>query len=739
MAQKIVAEVVLDAGESIKQTQKIEENLAKIDKQIDEINSSGTKDFDKTLADLNKTVDSGELSIRELTKSIKQYETIAIQAGTNSPVGKEALLRAAQLTDEIGDLRASVNNLAKDGQALQTALQLGSGITAGYTAFKSVTALVGVENEALMETMVKLQAAQAALVSIEQIRATLEKQSLVTLKAKDFWNKAVAFSTMLFAKAQAGATTATAGATVGVRAFTAALIATGIGAIIVGIGMLIAYFDQVAAAAKWVANETLQLFYRFQELGVGVKILISIFFPFIGIIWAVTEALEAMGVVESVEARKSREAIEAKMKIATAAHDKRVDEIRKQIALLKEQAAAEKAATDLIIKNIDREIELRRAAGESVKELEAEKLNILVQSARQQYNIAKTLLELQDEELFARRQHMIELAKIQGKNTDELEKALNFEKRQRAMIIEENLSAEKEALDQALHNLKVFHVKQEFLSKQSKHKTLEDAKELQDEYDDSAYKALLDRLAKEEQATEAYRLRQLNARQKAEDDLRTRLYNELELAGENNELKLLLEEEFQKNMKAIDDDYAEQAKKQEDDRIAAQKKAEKELLDMRLAMTSSYFQGVSALADAFSKGDEKRQRVAFKIKKAADIASATIDGTKAVLSAFAQTPGGVGIKSAAAAAAGVFAAAQIAKIAQTEFGGGATSDMAATIQEPTMNASIGGANNQNVGTNTNTDPMSLLNGGGMQPVLVVDSFTAVQNDLNKVTAMGTLG
>jgi hypothetical protein len=737
MATELAVKLTVDGGESIKQTEAIEQNLAKIDKQIDEINSSGTKDFDKTLSDLNKTVDSGELSIRELTKSIKQYETIAIQAGTNSPVGKEALMRAAQLTDEIGDLRASVNNLAKDGQALQTALQLGSGITAGYTAFKSVTALVGVENEALMETMVKLQAAQAALVSIEQIRATLEKQSLVTLKAKDFWNKAVAFSTMLFAKAQAGATTATAGATVGVRAFTAALIATGIGAIIVGIGMLIAYFDQVAAAAKWVANETLQLFYRFQELGVGVKILISIFFPFIGVIWAVTEALEAMGVVESTEARKSREAIEAKMKVATAAHDKRVDEIRKQIALLKEQAAAEKAATDLIIKNIDREIELRRAAGESVKELEAEKLNILVQSARQQYNIAKALLELQDEELFARRQHMIELAKIQGKNTYELEKALNFEKRQRAMIIEENLSAEKEALDQALHNLKVFHVKQEFLSKQSKQKTLEDAKELQEEYDDSAYKALLDRLAKEEEATEAYRLRQLNARQKEEDDLRTRLYNELELAGENNELKLLLEEEFEKNMADIKKKYDKQA---EDAQIAADKAktdARREQLDQQLAMTSSYFQGVSALSDAFSKGDEKRQRVAFKIKKGADLAAATLDGTRAVLNAYATAP--VGFKVAAAAAAGVFAAAQIAKIAQTEFGGGATSDMAATIQEPTINASIGGANSQNVGTNTNTDPLSLLNGGGMQPVLVVDSFTAVQNDLNKVTAMGTLG
>jgi hypothetical protein len=154
-------------------------------------------------------------------------------------------------------------------------------------------------------------------------------------------------------------------------------------------------------------------------------------------------------------------------------------------------------------------------------------------------------------------------------------------------------------------------------------------------------------------------------------------------------------------------------------------------------MTSTYFQGVSALADAFSKGDEKRQRVAFKIKKAADLAAATIDGTRAVLNAFATTPAPLNV--AAAIAAGAFAAANIAKIAQTQFEGGATSDITPSV--PSINESIGGVNGggDNLGNNTTTDPLSLLNGGGMQPVLVVDSFTAVQNDLNKVTAMGTLG
>jgi hypothetical protein len=63
----------------------------------------------------------------------------------------------------------------------------------------------------------------------------------------------------------------------------------------------------------------------------------------------------------------------------------------------------------------------------------------------------------------------------------------------------------------------------------------------------------------------------------------------------------------------------------------------------------------------------------FNIRKAANIASATMDGYNAVLSTFAETKGGVVLKSIAASLAGGFAALQIAGIAKTKFeGGGST-------------------------------------------------------------------
>ena len=57
----------------------------------------------------------------------------------------------------------------------------------------------------------------------------------------------------------------------------------------------------------------------------------------------------------------------------------------------------------------------------------------------------------------------------------------------------------------------------------------------------------------------------------------------------------------------------------------------------------------------------------FNLNKAFSMASATLDGVKAVLSTFANTPGGLVIKGIAAALAGVFAAVQIGVIGATTF------------------------------------------------------------------------
>jgi len=166
---------------------------------------------------------------------------------------------------------------------------------------------------------------------------------------------------------------------------------------------------------------------------------------------------------------------------------------------------------------------------------------------------------------------------------------------------------------------------------------------------------------------------------------------EMETALANVELteagKALIVEEYNNKIRDIEFETSEYIKGL-DEQSAAKKK---ELLDASLEQVK---QGMALIADitAFAADNEikkaegnvtlqnqleqkrveelnKANKKAFAMKKASDIASATIDGYRAVLSTYAQTPGGPILKGIAAGISGAFAALNIAKIASTKFEG----------------------------------------------------------------------
>jgi len=688
--KEIVVKLTLDTKGAEQATKGVEQNLKDIEDSLKDIGSSGATDgLTQQMQKLNSVVENQNLTWGEAGKAIEQYQNIALAAGATSPVGQEAIKRAGQLKQEVDTLTRSIDNAAQKGKAMQGALAIGSTVTAGYGAMQGVMALAGQESEVLMNSLVKMQAAQSVLAGIEQLRVAVEKEGILMMTLKNVQTKIATGLTLAYS-AVVGTTTG------GLKLLRLALISTGIGAIIVGLGLLIANFDKVTMAVKWAYNQVIELWHGFQELGTGVKILLSIMFPFVGVIWAVTEALQAMGVVETVEQRKTREAIEAKMKVATEAHNKRVAEIKEQIKQVKLQQEAEKAATDLAIKNIDREIELRQAAGESIKELEESKLNILIQSARQQYNLAKTLLELQDEELFARREHNIELQKIQGKNTEQLEKALDFEKRQRALIIAENLSAEKDALDQAMHNLKVFQISAETERRNAQKKELEDETAHQDEL-------------KRIQSRKAGNIKQANT----------------EIEKSNANLWLMLS----KQAKAAADEQARIDKEALDNKLA-----NIDAVDDRANQAATFLSDLNAV---FSKDSEKEAKREFQINKARDLAGAVTNTAKGVTQALASAPPPISFVNAGIV--GALGAANIARIAKTKFqpsGGGGGGDKI-SIPSIASGGANGGSNGQAQQNDNLTNIAQLLNQQGA-PVLVVDSFNKVDRAAEKIKTVASI-
>ena len=186
--------------------------------------TTATNEYEKQLNDIKKATDGA--GFKELNRALKQYQDLALQAGENSPIGRQALSEAGELKDRLLDLKAAIKTTGQDGRSLQASLQLGGGIVAGFGAVQGVMALVGSESEDLQKTLVKLQAVQATLASVEEIRSVLEKESALRITAITIAEKGRAAATAL-------ATVVTNAGIMSLRAFKIALAATGIGAIVV--------------------------------------------------------------------------------------------------------------------------------------------------------------------------------------------------------------------------------------------------------------------------------------------------------------------------------------------------------------------------------------------------------------------------------------------------------------------------------------------------------------------------
>lgn len=201
--------------------------------------TAASNEYEKQLADIKKATEGA--GFKDLNRALKQYQDLALQAGENSPIGKQALAEAGELKDRLMDLKTAIRTTGEDGRTLQASLQLGGGIVAGFGAVQGVMALVGSESEDLQKTLVKLQAVQATLASVEEIRSVLEKESALRITAVTIAEKGRAAATAV-------STFVTNGASMALKVFKGALVATGIGAFIVVLGSVIAYWDELTQA-----------------------------------------------------------------------------------------------------------------------------------------------------------------------------------------------------------------------------------------------------------------------------------------------------------------------------------------------------------------------------------------------------------------------------------------------------------------------------------------------------------
>jgi hypothetical protein len=178
-----------------------------------------------------------ELEIQDNSKTLKQQYKEAVKElqnmvaayGEMSDEAIKAAKRAADLKDQIED----TNDLMKSFKGEGTFVAMGkamSSVASGFSAIEGGLALVGVESEKVQETMLRVQAAMALAQGLEGLEDAGRAFALLGTKAK-----------------------------VALQGIKTEIIATGIGIFVVALGTAVAYWDDIKAAVGGVSAEQKEL------------------------------------------------------------------------------------------------------------------------------------------------------------------------------------------------------------------------------------------------------------------------------------------------------------------------------------------------------------------------------------------------------------------------------------------------------------------------------------------------
>lgn len=248
-------DALLNVEQGTEEYDTIVKQLVKNQEDLTRVMNAGKKDLDalegsynylvKTMAELKKEwrattdevrrnqlgqeIDNINTQLKDMDASIGNYQR---NVGNYADGFTEAMKRQQESTELT---RAKLESVSK----------IASGLASGYAAVQGVTALMGVENEKLTKTFIKLQAAIALAQGIGGLKDLVEGLGMAKVAFK--------------------------GAVIGVKSFItslngvkAAIAATGIGALVVGVGMLIQHFMSVEEETEE-ANEELEEFVSLLE------------------------------------------------------------------------------------------------------------------------------------------------------------------------------------------------------------------------------------------------------------------------------------------------------------------------------------------------------------------------------------------------------------------------------------------------------------------------------------------
>ena len=176
---------------------------------------------------------------RELREATQEAQALSMKFGATSSAAIKAAQKAANLREEIDDMRQTINALSPEAK-FNAIIGVSQGIAGGFAAAQGALALFGAESENVQKALLKVQAAMAISQGLNEINGLRDSfQNLgIVIKSSTAYTKAATIVQGTYNFVVGASTTA-------MKLFRLALVATGIGAFVVAIGSLIAYWDQL--------------------------------------------------------------------------------------------------------------------------------------------------------------------------------------------------------------------------------------------------------------------------------------------------------------------------------------------------------------------------------------------------------------------------------------------------------------------------------------------------------------
>jgi len=175
---------------------KMRVELSKLKKEWAETGDAGKRNsLGDSISKLNAEVLEAEKSIGIFGRQVGNYEIVGkslrgefkaiteqvaqmkLAGQDNTEAYAQLIRKTGEMKDAMEDATAEIKKFASDTGTFDQILSAAEGVSGGFAAIEGASALLGVENEELQKTFVKLQAAMTLVNGLKSVQNVLQKES----------------------------------------------------------------------------------------------------------------------------------------------------------------------------------------------------------------------------------------------------------------------------------------------------------------------------------------------------------------------------------------------------------------------------------------------------------------------------------------------------------------------------------------------------------------------------------